>query len=81
MARFVDEIMNRELFSLGPNDPAARALEHLLSLGITSAPVLDRQRRPIGVASLRDLIPARAGATVHDRLTAPPIALGPRDSI
>jgi CBS domain-containing protein len=81
MAQIVDEVMNRELFFLAPGEPARRALDHLLALGLTSAPVLDEDRRPIGVASLRDLARAAEDDVVRDRMSAPPIVVGPRDTV
>jgi len=81
MARFVDEVMNRELLHLSPEEPARHALDELLQVGVTSAPVLDGDGRPIGVASLRDLVKAPEGATVGERMTSPPTVLAPRQSI
>lgn len=56
MARFVREIMNPELFALNPDVGTEDALRAILELGITAAPVLDEDRRPVGVTSLRDLL-------------------------
>jgi CBS domain-containing protein len=55
MARRVDEIMNRELFSLRPEEKAADALGDLLALGVHAAPVL-RGGKPIGLVGLADLV-------------------------
>jgi ribosomal protein L30/L7E len=56
MARIVAEIMNRELFSVRPDDRAEVVLDAILAYGITAVPVLDDERRPLGVVSLRDLV-------------------------
>ncbi len=81
MAITVDEIMNRELFHLRASDDARRAATDLQQLGIGSAPVLDGARRPLGVASLRDLAGAPPGATVGVRMSQPVIALRSSASI
>jgi len=70
MARRVDEIMNAELFFIRPGDPVDMALLGILSLGITAAPVVDPERRPVGVVSLRDLVGA-SGVSVGERMTSP----------
>jgi hypothetical protein len=71
MARYVKEVMNPELFSVGPEDSAARALDGLLGLGITAAPVLDDQRRLLGVIALRDLARTRGVGRVRERMSSP----------
>jgi CBS domain-containing protein len=57
MARTVREIMNPEVFGVRPEEEPDPTLEALLAFGITAAPVLDEERRPLGVISLRDLLP------------------------
>lgn len=56
MAMTVREIMNPELFTLSETMRADDALDALLELEITAAPVVDADRRPLGVATLRDLV-------------------------
>lgn len=75
MARQVHEIMSRELFSLAPGDDVAAAAESILGLGVTAAPVLDAARRPLGVASLRDLIETDRGGTVAERMSRPALTV------
>jgi len=75
MAKTVQEIMNRELFSLRPNDGTDDALGYIVALGITAAPVLDEEREPIGVASFRDLLPLPAPGKVAERMTVPAITV------
>jgi CBS domain-containing protein len=71
MAARVAEIMNHELFSVGPGDSAGDVLALLLAYGVTAAPVLDDARRPVGFVALRDLVDAPAGAHVLSRMNAP----------
>lgn len=56
MAVTVREIMNPELFTLPDTMRADDALDALLELEITAAPIVDSDRRPLGVATLRDLV-------------------------
>jgi CBS domain-containing protein len=81
MARTVDEIMNHELFSLKPGERVEDALGFLLALGITTAPVLDDKRRPVGVVSLRDLIGAGHRFAVAERMSRPVVTVKPESSI
>ena len=71
MALRVSEIMNRELFGLGQEDTVDMALRAILLLGITGAPVLDEDGKPLGLVSLRDLVADKQGATVGERMTRP----------
>lgn len=71
MSRHVHEVMNPELFVLRPTDTVGSALFTILSLGVTAAPVVDGERRPTGVVSLRDLISDYGGEHVGDRMTTP----------
>jgi CBS domain-containing protein len=77
MARIVREIMNPEVFTLRPEVRAEDALEVILELGITAVPVLDDERRPIGVTSLRDLV--RGGS--DPRISTPASTLSADTSI
>jgi CBS domain-containing protein len=74
MATIVGEMMNRELFSLKPDDDSQSAIDDLLALGVSAAPVLDQEKRPVGVASLRDLLACKLPGLVGERMTRP--ALG-----
>jgi len=64
--------MNSELFTLRPDEPAELALEFILLLGITGAPVTDTRRTVVGHASMRDLLASRKGPTVADRMSTKP---------
>jgi CBS domain-containing protein len=77
MARTVSEVMNRELV-LAQEGVSTEAIRDLvLAMGITAVPVLDGDRRPTGVLSLRDLLgvdagnarPSRPAVTVSEKAT------------
>src|SRR5437868_1086668 len=68
MAKLVEEIMNREVFALRPEESAELALDCILQLGITGAPVTDRNQRVLGHASFRDLLSKTKGSLVRDRM-------------
>ncbi len=74
MAKTVDEVMNRELFSVRPEEDAEQAQAYILALGISAAPVLDEARRPLGVVSFRDLA-RRGAASVAERMTSPAVTV------
>ncbi|WP_394831258.1 CBS domain-containing protein [Pendulispora rubella] len=70
-ARTVAEIMNRDLVSVSEGATSETIRTTMLLSGITAVPVLDRDSRPVGIFSFRDVttraarIPrARAVATV-----------------
>ncbi len=77
MAATVSEIMNREVFSVHPEESAYAALGFILSLGITAAPVVDASGRVLGIVSIRDLVPAPTGGVVAERMSKPPLVLQP----
>jgi CBS domain-containing protein len=81
MAIRVKEIMNREVFSLHPGDSADDALADLVALGITGAPVVDGEGRPLGVVSLRDLAGRREGETAGALMTRPAAVVRDEDPI
>lgn len=71
MAQAVQEIMNRELFSVRGHEKAHDVSKFLLQLGVSAAPVLDDAHRPIGFLSLRDVLQGPVAATVSMLMTAP----------
>lgn len=71
MAQYVQEIMNPELFSVRDGEEAGEITSYLLALGISSAPVLDDEHRPVGFVSFRDLISAPDEATVAQVMSSP----------
>lgn len=56
MARIVSEVMNRELIAAGASADVDALRDLIIAMGITAVPVLDRERRPVGVLSLRDVL-------------------------
>ena len=66
----VDALMNRELYSVHPDDTPEHALSFILALGITGAPVIDEHGKAVGMVAIRDLaLPSREGETVRHRMT------------
>jgi CBS domain-containing protein len=69
MPRTVQEIMNRELLAIPPAMGALEARDLLRTFRIGAAPVVDDEKRPIGLLSLRE--PAEKGGVVGDRMKRP----------
>jgi len=67
--------MNPELFNVGPEVSVASTREGILAMGITAAAVLDANQRPLGVASLRDLVGAPDVAPTGERMTSPAVVV------
>jgi CBS domain-containing protein len=72
MALTVSEIMNREVFSVGPAESVDATRAAILALGITGVPVVNEEGKPLGLVSLRDLVGERPGLTAGERMTRPP---------
>jgi len=72
MALTVSEIMNREVFSVGPAESVDATRAAILALGITGVPVVNEEGKPLGLVSLRDLVGERPGTTAGERMTRPP---------
>lgn len=53
--RKVHQIMTREVITLSANDTMVRAIELFNKHKISCLPVIDEQRRPIGIVSWRDI--------------------------
>jgi CBS domain-containing protein len=81
MAKIVQEIMNRELFSLRPGENEDAALQYILALDITAAPVVDEAGVPRGVVSLRDLVTASENTPVEQLMSAPAVSIPQQASI
>lgn len=81
MARRVEEIMNRELFSVRPSERVDEALGYILALGITGAPVVDDDGRPMGMLSFRDLLGPDGGETARARMSEPVVSVPARATI
>ena len=73
--------MNREVFSLRPEEAVDQALTWIIMLGISGAPVVDREQRVIGHASFRDLLGRRKGSLVRDCMTTPVEVVSPSTTI
>lgn len=71
MACTVDEIMNRELFAARPGDRAGDLAKQLLALGISGAPVVELDGRPVGFVSLCDLFVADDDVAVLTLMSVP----------
>ncbi len=80
MARLVREVMNKELFSLKPTDSADLALAGILAFGITGAPVVGEDERPVGMVSLRDLADTSSGK-VAERMRGPALTIHQDESL
>jgi len=76
MARIVSEVMNRELVVAQPGTPSEALRDLVLAMGITAVPVVDRDRRPVGILSLRDLVDSRAANPQASR----PVATVPEEA-
>jgi len=72
MALEVREIMNHELFSVQSGERAEDVLQYIVALGVSGAPVLDKDGRPLGFVAMRDLVLAPHGARVASRMSVPP---------
>lgn len=81
MSRTVEEVMNREVFTLSPHERAADATKYLVSLGITGCPVISPERQPLGHVSLRDLVDVNDTEQVKDRMTSPARTIAQSDTI
>ena len=75
MALTVEEIMNPELFSMAETEAAHNALRYLVTMGISGAPVLARDGRPVGVVSWRDLALAEPDRELREVMSHPPVKI------
>jgi CBS domain-containing protein len=73
MARTVQEIMNRELLAIAPEQPAHEARDILREFRVAAAPVLDEARRPIGIVSLWNSL--ELGGTARERMRRPALCI------
>lgn len=71
MAMNVSEIMNREIFSLRPAEKIEDALDDLVFLGISGAPVIDDTGALLGMLSWREAVVRAGGHSVRERMTSP----------
>jgi CBS domain-containing membrane protein len=72
-----EEIMSRDVISIGRSDDSGEARRLLLVSGVRLLPVVDEAGRPVGGVGLREL--AGEGATVAELMSAP-LTAAPADS-
>jgi CBS domain-containing protein len=80
MSKSVHEIMNREVLMLRAGEATDSALGFLRALGVSGAPVVDEDRKPIGVVSWRDLLDVPVGP-LAERMTSPAVTVRGDDTI
>lgn len=66
---FVAEIMSGKVHACGPDDNLESALETMAAERVRRLPVLDAERRVVGVLSMNDVILRLGRATTHLALT------------
>lgn len=71
MSETVERIMNHEVYTVRPSEPAGEVLGMILTLGITAAPVVDEDGIPLGLVSLRNLARASREDPVSKHMTTP----------
>jgi CBS domain-containing protein len=81
MAVFVREIMNEELYAVGLGDTVAEAVGAIVALQINAAPVLDADRRPRGMVTLRELLDAPPTRRAAECATPEFASIQPVDSL
>lgn len=81
MAILVQEIMNRELFSMRPTEPVHDALNYLIALGISGSPVLDEDGKPMGMVSARELLRAAQDDVIEQHMSRPVVTIRGRSTI
>jgi hypothetical protein len=81
MANRIAEVMNGEVLCFEPDAPARTALELMLTLGVTTAPVIDERGHPIGVTSMRELALAKPHALLAEHLRGPALVARPDTSL
>jgi CBS domain-containing protein len=66
------ELMTREVATLRPEDTVARAIYKMSQGGYRRLPLVDTERRPVGMVSVRDIVDYLAVLFPHKILTVPP---------
>ena len=66
-------LMSHPVVCVNPHDSAEAALRLLVENGISGLPVVDAQRRPIGMISRADLLEERLEALTEGELGSPPL--------
>lgn len=78
MARLVSEVMNPELVAAPEGMSIDIVRDLVLALGITAVPILDSERHPRGVLSLRDMLD---GGSVRAASARPPVTVRDTDTV
>jgi CBS domain-containing protein len=81
MANCIAEVMNHDVLSFAAITPARSALDLMLALHVTTAPVIDGRDHPIGVVSLRELSRATNQSRVRDFVRVPALRASPETSL
>src|SRR5579859_4361879 len=69
MPRCIEEIMNRELLAVVPETPVRAIRELLRTFEVGAVPVVDEDRRPLGMVTAGAVLDATG--TASDRMTRP----------
>jgi hypothetical protein len=69
MARCIEEIMNRELLAVVPETPVQAIRELLRTFAIGAVPVVNEERRPIGMVTAHAVL--EGTGTAGDRMSQP----------
>jgi acetoin utilization protein AcuB len=54
----VYQVMTRKPITLGPHDPIGDAVDLFITQGISCIPIVDREFRPVGILTWRDILKA-----------------------
>jgi predicted transcriptional regulator len=81
MANQIAEVMNSEVLCFERTTGARAALELMLALGVTTAPVIDERGHPIGLVSMRELAIAKPQSALADLLRSPALVTRPETSL
>jgi CBS domain-containing protein len=79
MSRCIQEIMNRELLAVVSETPVQAIRELLRTFAISAVPVVDDERRPIGMVTAGAVLDG--GSTADDRMSRPAMCVEGSTSI
>jgi CBS domain-containing protein len=75
MANCVAEIMDPDFFSACQTDSIGQLLQDMAELGLGTAPVLDLEGHPLGMATVRDIDGCRRLDELPDHITQPAVSV------
>jgi CBS domain-containing protein len=81
MSDTVAEIMDAQFFRASQTDSVSQVLQDMAALGLGSAPVLDRQGHPMGMATLREIDSCRRIEELAAHLQHPVVSVHQNTSI